>query len=470
MAATGAAEGFETASRVTRQPVAVRPGSQKRKKTAASTPSRRAAEQMGIRIRKARQELRISLSALAGNDFSRSFINQVELGKARPSVRNLQIIAERLNRPIEYFLQDDELSRTAVELALTEAETRLRRGDGPGARELVAKLSDRSHLPQELRVRVDLIQAEAWIRQGAAEEAVPILQRAIAVCEARKWNSLLAEVYDRMGSAQYLLRRAMEAARWFDKAFATYETCRITDPLLKARILGHRANLHYIGGHPQEAITAYQGAIAEAGHVMDMQGLAGIYEGLAMSFQKAGQPAQSLTYAQRSLRLYETLQDIRMSAQLRNNMACILMEQGSTEQAEKLFLEGAEQLRRAGDTDLLPHLLFGAAEAALEHGDLSGAASRLSGAAAAAAKSKDPIAQLGVERISGRLAHATGDIAAAREHFEKALDIASKANSAHDRTRVAYDYAKVLEASGAHQEAARRYREALESGRSAAQR
>src|SRR5690348_11914876 len=100
----------------------------------SSTPSRRAAAQMGMRIRKARQELGISIAALAGKDFSRAFLNQIELGKARPSVRNLQIIAERLNRPLEYFLQDDELSATAIELALTEAETSLRRGDGPRAR------------------------------------------------------------------------------------------------------------------------------------------------------------------------------------------------------------------------------------------------------------------------------------------------------------------------------------------------
>jgi len=435
-----------------------------------ATPSQRAAKLMGARIRKARQQLGISLSVLAGKDFSRAFLNQIELGTARPSVRNLQIIAKRLNRPLEYFLQDDELSATAIELALTEAETSLRRGDGPQAGRLIANLLERQNLPEEIRVRIDLIHAEALMRQGAADDSMAILQRAIAISEARRWNPLLVELYDRMGSAHYLLRRLAEAARWFDKAFTTYESGSVSDPLLKARVLGHRANVHYVGGHPREAISAYQAAIQTAEGVVDMQGLAGMYEGLAMSFQKAGQPDRALTYAQRSLRLYETLQDIRMSAQLRNNMACILLEQGDAGAAEALFVEGAEQLRGVGDTELLPHLLAGAAEAALERGDLDKATSRLTIAVRAASSSKDPVALVSIERVEGRLAHAAGRIGDARVHFEKALKIADETKSAVDRTRVAYDYARILEASGDHQEAARRYREAFDTRKAAGHR
>jgi tetratricopeptide (TPR) repeat protein len=273
-----------------------------------------------------------------------------------------------------------------------------------------------------------------------------------------------------MGSSHYLLRRPVEAARWFEKAFAIYESGGVSDPLLKSRVLGHRANVLYINGHPQEAIAAYKAAIGTAEGLVDMQGLAGMYEGLAMSFHKAGQPDRALTYAQRSLRLYETLQDIRMSAQLRNNMACILMEHGDAVQAEALFVAGAEQLRGVGDTELLPHLLVGAAEAALERGDAGKAGSRLTVALKAAASSNDPVALLTIERVRGRLAHSTGDLSEARQHFEKALEIADQADSAVDRTRVAYDYAKILEASGDHQEAARRYREAFEGRKASATR
>ncbi len=63
--------------------------------------SPRTPDLLGGRIRKARLELGLSLAAVAQTDFSRAFLNQVELGRARPSTRNLQIIAERLRRPVE---------------------------------------------------------------------------------------------------------------------------------------------------------------------------------------------------------------------------------------------------------------------------------------------------------------------------------------------------------------------------------
>jgi len=120
---------------------------------------------------------------------------------------------------------------------------------------------------------------------------------------------LNVELYDRMGLAYYQLRRPHEAGRWWDKAIGTYETAGLTDPLLKARIFGHRANLHFVAGEPREAIAGYEAAIAAAENVLDMPVLGGIYEGLAVSFAKTGDLTRALEYGQRSLRLFDTLRD-----------------------------------------------------------------------------------------------------------------------------------------------------------------
>jgi tetratricopeptide (TPR) repeat protein len=269
-----------------------------------------------------------------------------------------------------------------------------------------------------------------------------------------------------MGSAYYGLRHPHNAGHWWDKAMATYEEGGLNDPLLKARILGHRANLHYVGGAPREAIAGYQAAIAAAEHVLDMQALGGIYEGLALSFQRTGDLTRALEYAQRSLRLFETLQDVRMSAQLHNNMAEILLEQRRPGEAEQLFLEGIERLKRVGDMDLLPHLQSGAAEAALEKGEVDVAATRIMAALEACDRSNDPLARLSAERIAGLVAQAEGRPSEACAHLGRAIQLAETVDSPMEKSRVAYDYAKVLEAQGQTQEAILRYREAYETRRS----
>jgi tetratricopeptide (TPR) repeat protein len=402
---------------------------------------------------------------VAGKDFSRAFLNQVELGRAQPSTHTLQIIARRLQQPVDYFLEGPEVSAAAIELTLAEAEVRLHQGDHRRAEALMASILKRE-VPLLVKTRAQVILAGAHIRGGAAAQAMPLLAEAIATAERASWTALLVELYDWQGRAFYAMRRASEAGRWFDEAFALYQRAGLTDPLLKARILGHRANLHYVAGQPEDAIAAYGAAIAAAEQVLDLPALAGIYEGLALSFQQTGQYPRALSYAQKSLRIFETLQDVRMTGQLRLNMAEMLLQQGRAAEAEVVFTEGAEQLKRVADTELLPLLVSGMAESALEQDAIDRAAPLVDEALDRATHSSDPIASVAAHRVAARVHHALGRKTTAHRHFERALELAGGIESPELSARVAYDYARALEAEGDSHQAAIRFRAAYEAGQS----
>ena len=418
---------------------------------------------LGRRIRQARQELGLSLAAVAGSDFSRAFLNQIELGRAQPSTQNLRIIARRLQRPIDYFLEEPGDSAAALELALAEAEMSLLHNEAARAESLVARILART-IPIELRTRAQLTLAVAVMKQGRPQEARPVLEEAIVAAQRANWHQLLVELYDRLGSVHYLLRRPHAAGQWFDQALERYESSGVTDPVLKARVLGHRANLHYVAGQPIEAIAAYESAIAAA-QVLDMPALAGIYEGLALSFQQTGQYARALSYAQKGLRIFETLRDVRMAGQLRLNMGDMLLQQGRVTEAERLFTDGAEHLQRIGDRELLPHLVAGMAESALEAGQVERASELIERAIDLSTRSSDPLATVAVHRVAGRVGHAGGRRESAHRHFERALEVALTIDNPDLRARVTYDFARVLEAEGDSAQAALRFRQAYEAGR-----
>ena len=430
----------------------------------SSTASPGAPGSLGQRIRQARQELGLTLTAVAGKDFTRAFLNQVELGRSQPSTQTLRIIAQRLQRPIDYFLEEPGDSIAALELALAEAEMSLLHGEAGRAETLMTRILART-IPLELRTRAQLALGTALLRQGHPKKAMPVLEEAIAAAEHSNWQQLLVELYDRMGSVHYLLRRAHTAGRWFEQAFDRYESAGLTDPVLKARILGHRANLHYVAGQPVEAIAAYESAIAAAEQVLDIPALAGIYEGLALSLQQTGQYARALSYAQKGLRIFETLRDVRMAGELRLNMGEMLLQQGRVAEAERLFTEGAERLRRIDDRELLPLLVVGMAESALERDDAERASDLIEQALDLATRSSDPIGSVAVHRVAGRVAHARGRRETAHRHFERALEVASTVDSPDLRARVTYDYARALEAEGDAAQAAVRFRQAYEAGR-----
>jgi tetratricopeptide (TPR) repeat protein len=424
---------------------------------------------LGRRIREARQALGLSLAAVAGDDFSRAFLNQVELGRARPSTQTLRVIARRLQKPIEYFLEDPGDSSAAIELAIAEAEMDLHRGQSIHAETLMLSLLRRP-IPLEPRTQAQLTLAAALIKQGRAEDARPVLEEAIGAAERAGWRQMLVELCDRMGSVFYLQRRPHNAGQWFDRALQEYEAAGLSDPALKARVLGHRANLHYVAGQPVEAISAYESAIASAEKVLDLPALAGIYEGLALSLQQTGQYAHALAYAQKGLRIFETLSDVRMAAQLRFNMGDMLLQQGRVEESAQLFEEGADRLRRIGERELLPHLVVGMAEAALERKQMAHASALVDEAIDLATRSSDPLASAQVHRVAGRVSAALGRRDTARRHFENALEIAKTVDNPDLRARITYDFALVLEAEGDSAGAALRFRQAYEAGRSAASR
>lgn len=87
-------------------------------------------DSLGKRIRKLRLERGMSLAKVAQEDFSRAFLNQIEMGRARPSIRVLRVIANRLQSPVEYLLEgglpptDREIAAERARIALNEGRAR----------------------------------------------------------------------------------------------------------------------------------------------------------------------------------------------------------------------------------------------------------------------------------------------------------------------------------------------------------
>ncbi|MGH7904941.1 MAG: helix-turn-helix domain-containing protein [Candidatus Dormibacteraceae bacterium] len=135
----------------------------------------RAGESLGGRIRKLRQERGLSLAQVAGGDFSRAFLNQVELGKSQTSTRTLRIIAARLGTRVEYLL-GGTIPTLDREIALERARIMLVRGR---PRRSLRELEGLLELPDwPLGADARLCAAQALIELGRAAEATGLLRSA----------------------------------------------------------------------------------------------------------------------------------------------------------------------------------------------------------------------------------------------------------------------------------------------------
>jgi transcriptional regulator with XRE-family HTH domain len=137
-------------------------------------------ETLGQRIKRIRHQRGMSLAKVVRDDFSRAFLNQVELGKARPSIRVLRVIAERLGTEVEYLLEGQEAG-IERELALERGRVLIARGEP--RRGLLNLKPALSSFDWPLGSDARVAQAQALIALDRKQEAAEILAKERQVIE-----------------------------------------------------------------------------------------------------------------------------------------------------------------------------------------------------------------------------------------------------------------------------------------------
>jgi transcriptional regulator with XRE-family HTH domain len=149
-------------------------------------------ETLGQRIRRLRHDRGMSLAKVSGGDFSRAFLNQVELGRSQPSTRVLRVIAGRLGTEVDYLLEGRQPAMER-ELALEKARVLVARGHARRALAALATVAESFDWPLGTDAR--LCQAEALIMLGRDEEAAELLSAEKPVIAAQRDNHRLHRLH-----------------------------------------------------------------------------------------------------------------------------------------------------------------------------------------------------------------------------------------------------------------------------------
>ncbi len=166
--------------------------------------------ELGKKILQARLEAGLSQRQLCGDAITRNMLSQIEHGTAKPSMKTLSYLAERLGKPISFFLEDGQDTQTLTDLTkLRQAEDALTQG----RHRLAAQLLDEVRGTEFLRRKLLLL---AKIPGANVEEIcvqLPDLDaelhlRAQAAFSEGKWSRCLhlLEAMESRPGYWYLLR------------------------------------------------------------------------------------------------------------------------------------------------------------------------------------------------------------------------------------------------------------------------
>ena len=137
--------------------------------------------ELGQKLRQARLDAGLSQRELCGEVITRNMLSQIENGSARPSMQTLQYLAQRLGKPMGYFLEAQAVT-SPNQARMAQARQAWQDGDWAGVLRTLEtyRLPDPVFDPERwlLETRAALELARQAIAQGKNAYAEALLARA----------------------------------------------------------------------------------------------------------------------------------------------------------------------------------------------------------------------------------------------------------------------------------------------------
>jgi tetratricopeptide (TPR) repeat protein len=444
---------------------------------------------LGQRLREARHRLGLTQDEVAQPEFTKSYVSAVERGKARPSLKALELMSRRLGIPMPDLLavapdMVDTLDLAAVEedveYQLDLARRAIDTGLGSEALRLIAVAEETAgaaldELGAATRYRLSYLRALAYLRVGEASTAQRELTRTLDLAAELDDGGEAAErVRNLIGGAYCEQNLPQLAVEYHTRGVQAIQAGVVKDPNLQLLIYSNLANDYWALGDAQRAVAFYQEALKLLDRVSNLERQSGIYWGLSVAYEALGDVTRATLYAGRAIAIYEATANQTAAAQMSVNLAELLIDRGDYSEAEAALTRARTLLEATGNPLYLSALYQRYAALELARGRLPEAAEysargvQLSeevyrtqaGQGDPAARSNTVRTYIRALRTAGRVAEAQSDPATADTHFTTALDLARDAGLWEAAADLAYAYAELLTTRGAHEQAGTYYRQA----------
>ena len=254
---------------------------------------------IGEKIRAARLAERLTQEQLAGNDLSKSYISEVERGRRTPRRVTLKILAQRLQRPLSYFL-DGAAEEREGELYL------------------------------ELGV--------AQLHNGSPDEAAGSLNTALELALQGGSEALPAKVELALAAADEQAGRSQQAQRRLERCLRVF--VRLGDADSAAATQYRLGRLKLESGDPGSASWAFQAGLQHSDGSPNPMLRARLYLGLGTAQRRLGQAGAARDAFGRALEAARPFQDHR-------RLASWHLERAGAELRDGRFDRACQHVRRA---------------------------------------------------------------------------------------------------------------------------
>jgi HTH-type transcriptional regulator, quorum sensing regulator NprR len=404
---------------------------------------------LGARLRQTRASRGMTQAELAKGVATKGFISLVERDLANCSLPKLRLLADRLGRPLSYFLpeapiEDAELLSKTAELALRAGEPRRALKEVEQALRLGITANARANL---LRIRgIALFELGRWER--AARE----LQSAAALAPPDD-PELTGQIYTELGHVLGSAERYTASIEANMRALKAFEACRHPNPDQQARALTNLANDSYHLGQLGEAIGYLKRALAISTDAENLTRMANAHMALGITARASGDYDSAIRHCDRALAMHRLLHHERVTNHILNNLGDVHFAAGRVDEARANQQACLERGRQTNDAIAVTAAATELARYALSEGRLDEALALARDGQAAALRARDHLYEAIALSIQAWVSERKRNRTDADAQFGKALRLLQARGATAKLAELCASYSELLEGRGDRQRA-----------------
>ncbi len=432
---------------------------------------------VGAKIRAVRLSMKYTQTRLAAPDFSVSYISAIERGQIQPSLRALEILANRLGIPSTQLIPPDKEGNHAIgfttnaaksdealiELALLEAQLYILQDD---ANKAIADLSELSshklHKRHLLQQRILL--GQAYLLTYQWQKCMNILAEAESFANELHDASSSLRIYDLIGAAYASMGDPTRALQAYQHCLTLVGTAQPQDPFFMCHLYNQLGQLYAQQQQFDAAVNALQQAIAITEEFSTLEKLQTAYWNSTLQYAASKKYQSAHTNLYKCLALQNQQVNLLLRSEIYHNLGRALMK-GDQATARTYLEDTLQQKHNQLDALTLASIMTRLAEWHLLHSQLAEAEKYAEKAYALAKPSGTTLITSESLIMRGRIHYAQAMYKSGDRYFIAGLEMLEQLRIPEECSNQSALYAQLLDERGKIKEALQFYRRAYESQR-----
>ena len=205
---------------------------------------------VGQRIRKLRKERGLTLVEVAGQEFTKGYISQVELGRVEPSFKLLSHIADKLDLKVEQLLSSE--NNLDCKHAIMENDLLCEKYE-----KVIESGKDIKEINRNPTIaKIKLMQLKAFYHLDRYQDSIELAKEILKLSE--DWSrSYRLEAYSFMGISMFAQNSFAEVVKLYDAAFDFADKNELNQSKLLANMYLNRATAFQNLGEYRKAVIYY---------------------------------------------------------------------------------------------------------------------------------------------------------------------------------------------------------------------